>query len=294
MKRLALGCLPLIISCIVNAETGAVGIDQVESAVAVDSTKSAPPTLESLQRPGRSKPAGVTDLRKQMLDDAGRTVGFRGGVAAKAHLLHVALGNRSDELDKMFQFSPPITPSGTIPPVIVEARDVATFSPDQIRTADRVYKITRAERFVSVPPTWRDYLFVGLPMSGGVDLPDFAARPQTGEEEAIWKVAVADGWQAGQQQAVEILEANFNRLTRDYKGMLLYSTLLQKDMIGTTQVAGSQQTVTGDSQQLVLGDKLKRVTKRAEFVSDPKQWRPTVTKEPVRKPNDPPQVPHNE
>lgn len=70
--------------------------------------------------------------------------------------------------------------------------------------------------------------------------------------------------------------------------MLLYSTLLQNDMIRKTQVAESQQTVTGDGQQLMLGDKLKRVTKRAEFVPDPKRWRPTVTKEPVRKPNDPP------
>lgn len=290
MKRLALGCLPLLISCVVNADQGV----QADLENAAELAQVAPPTLESLQSPSSKQSTGVTDLRRQMLIEAGKTVGFRGGVAAKAHLLHGALGKRSGELDKMFQFSPLITSSGTIPPVIVEARDVAAFSPDQIRTADRVYKITRAERFVSVPPTWRDYLFVGLPASGGVELPDFAARPQTSEEEDIWKGAVAEGWEAGQQQAIQILEANFSRLTRDYKGMLLYSTLLQADMIGTTQVAESQQTVTGDGQQLMLGDKLKRVTRRAEFISDPKRWRPTVTKEPVRKPNDPPMVAPND
>ncbi|HGW4499644.1 type IV secretory system conjugative DNA transfer family protein [Stutzerimonas nitrititolerans] len=286
MNRFALGCLPLFISFVVSANPGA----PVDDGKATERALDVPPTLESLQNPSSEESTGVPDLRRQMLLEAGKTVGFRGGMAAKAHLLHGALGRRSDELDKMFQFSPLITTSGTIPPVIVEARDVAAFSPDQIRTADRVYKITRAERFVSVPPTWRDYLYVGLPASGKVELPDFAARPQTSEEEAIWQAAVAEGWEDGQKQAVQILEANFNRLTRDYRGMLLYSTLLQNDMIGKTQVAESQQTVTGDGQQLMLGDKLKRVTKRAEFVPDPKRWRPTVTKEPVRKPNDPPKV----
>jgi defect-in-organelle-trafficking protein DotC len=63
----------------------------------------------------------------------------------------------------MFQFAPLVSPSGTVPPVIEAARDVATFTPDQVRKANEVYKIEREERFVSVPPSWRDYLLVGLP-----------------------------------------------------------------------------------------------------------------------------------
>jgi defect-in-organelle-trafficking protein DotC len=51
----------------------------------------------------------------------------------------------------MFKFAPMIAKNGTLPPVIVEARDVAAFSQDQVRTANRVYKIEREERFVSVP-----------------------------------------------------------------------------------------------------------------------------------------------
>jgi defect-in-organelle-trafficking protein DotC len=61
--------------------------------------------------------------------------------------------------------------------------------------------------------------------------------------------------------------------------MHLYSTLLQADMITTTRVAESQQTVTGDSKQLMLGDKLRRVTDKAKFITDPGKWRPTVKKE---------------
>jgi len=58
--------------------------------------------------------------------------------------------------------------------------------------------------------------------------------------------------------------------------MHLYSSLLQNDMISSTSVAESQQTVTGDGKQMMLGDKLRRVTGRATFETDPKKWRPTV------------------
>jgi defect-in-organelle-trafficking protein DotC len=61
--------------------------------------------------------------------------------------------------------------------------------------------------------------------------------------------------------------------------MHLYSTLLQADMITTTRVAESQQTVTGDGKQLMLGDKLRRVTDKAKFVTDPGKWRPSVKKD---------------
>ncbi|WP_321959537.1 type IV secretory system conjugative DNA transfer family protein [Burkholderia cenocepacia] len=237
-----------------------------------------PVTLDSLLNPPSKASTGLTDLRMQMLTDAGKTVGFRGGMAARARVLRDALNARAERLDTIFQFSPLINRNGTIPPVIVEARELSSFSPDQIRTANRVYKIEKEERFVSVPPTWRDYLFVGLPVKGAVDLPTFDTRPQDGKEEGVWRDAVKSGWSAGEQQTDAILAANFNRLTRDYTGMVRYSTLLQEGMISTTRVAESRQTVTGDGKQLMLGDTLRRVTSRATFETDPNKWRPTVNR----------------
>jgi hypothetical protein len=87
---------------------------------------------------------------------------------------------------------------------------------------------------------------------------------------------VKQGWQEGADQALAILDANFNRLTRDYKGMLLYSPLLQQGMVGQSQVAESQQTVTGDGGQLTLGDKMRRLVGKAEFQVDAARWRPTI------------------
>lgn len=233
-------------------------------------------SLDSLMNPTSEASTGVNSLRAQLLADGGRTVGFRGGLAARAQDLIGGLRLRERALDVQYEFGSLVSPSGMLPPVIVESRDVAAFTPDQIRTANRVYKKERDERFVSVPPTWRDYLLVGLPTQTNIDLPVMEARPVDSAEMKIWQEAVKQGWQEGADQALAILDANFNRLTRDYKGMLLYSTLLQQGMVGQSQVAESQQTVTGDGGQLTLGDKMRRLVGKAEFQVDAARWRPTI------------------
>lgn len=233
-------------------------------------------SLDSLMNPTSEASTGVNSLRAQLLADGGRTVGFRGGLAARAQDLIGGLRLRERALDVQYEFGSLVSPSGMLPPVIVESRDVAAFTPDQIRTANRVYKKERDERFVSVPPTWRDYLLVGLPTQTNIDLPVMEARPVDSAEMKIWQEAVKQGWQEGADQALAILDANFNRLTRDYKGMLLYSTLLQQGIVGQSQVAESQQTVTGDGGQLTLGDKMRRLVGKAEFQVDAARWRPTI------------------
>ncbi|MCC7005959.1 MAG: type IV secretory system conjugative DNA transfer family protein [Ottowia sp.] len=242
------------------------------------STDTSATTLDALMRPVSTASTGVADLRIQMLIDAGKTIGFRGGLIDRARGLIAALKIRSDSLDKIFQFSTLLNKNGTIPPVIVEAQDISSFSADQIRMASRVYKIEKEERFVSVPPTWRDYLFVGLPVNGAVDLPPLEARPQNSSEQTIWQDAVKSGWNEGRNQADAILAANFNRLTRDYTGMMRYSTLLQQGMISATKTAETQQTVTGDGKQLTLGDTFRRLISKAVFEPDAKKWRPTISK----------------
>ena len=275
-KRLVAILVPWIFSGAVHA----VDLDEFyesNNGQSPDVPTVAPASLDDLLNPVSEATTGVSDLRIQMLTEAARTVGFRGGLAERAAVLKEALDSRAARLDTIFQFSMVMNSNGTVPPVIVEARDLSSVSSDQIRTANRVYKIVREERFAAVPPTWRDYLLVGLvAKNDGVELPDFAIRPKNGEEESIWKAGVRRGWEEGQKQAQAILAANFNRLTRDYVGMLRYSTLIQTGMISTTKVAESSQTVTGDSKQLMLGDTLKRVTSRAAFQPDAGKWRPTV------------------
>ena len=234
-------------------------------------------SLEALSNPESKASTGITDLRLQLLRDGARTVGFRGGLAARAKELVDALSLRALDMEQIAPFATLVTKDGNVPPVIVEARDVAAFAPDQIRTALAVYDIKVPERFVSVAPTWRDYLLVGLrPKSA--ELPELGARPQNEAERVVWKEAVAAGWAEGTRQADAILHANFKRLVRDYDGMLLYSSLLQQGMLTQTRVAETTQTVSGDTHQIAVGDTLRRFTAKATFQTDARRWKPTVAK----------------
>ena len=217
------------------------------------------------------------NFRFKVLKETAYTLGFRGGVVDKANELITILNSRADKLDLIFNFSPLISKDGVLPPVIVEASDVAAFSKDQVRTANHVYKIQTEEKFVSNPPAWTDYLFIGLPTKFTEDYIPNGVKPKTSKETVLWKDSVKHGWEDGQRFAVDILEANFNRLVRDYTGMMRYSELLQQRMITKSKTARSISTITGDEKQIILGDELQRLIEKSSFELDVDKWRPSTT-----------------
>lgn len=246
-------------------------------------------SLEELYNPHgmtQSRP-DIPDVRQQLIRDTGHTVGYRAGLAARSEDLRASVESRGSVLDQMFDFAPLVSNQGVLPPVIVEAQDVASYSDDQIRVADQVYRIKVPERFVSNPVSWREYLYAGLPSKSDIRLPRDEALPDDDEME-IWRDAVKEGWEQGFHQADEIMTANFNRLSRDFTGMLRYSVLVQQRMITLPVVAESQRTVSGDGKELTIGEKNRRLLERSEFVVDPDVWRPSTTssvddrKEPVQ------------
>lgn len=215
------------------------------------------------------------DVRGTMLNEAAHTIGFRGGKSERALELRAALEKQRGNLDYMFSFQPLISSEGYLPPVIVEAKDVAHITNDQIRTANRAYDIVVPARFVSNPPTWKSYLLTGL-LANRIELPEPAAMPKSSKQRDIWRRALTKGWSDGRLKADEIFVSNFNRLTRDYTGMLRYSTLLQQDMIKAPVINQQQQTITGDKNRLLLGDKVKRIKRQAEFDTNKRNWSPTI------------------
>ncbi len=121
-----------------------------------------PPGMDAYLSPSDNSRNGMSDTVYQMLTEAGRTVGFRGGKAQRAWELQTALISKESTLNTVYDFRPLITRQGWLPPVIAASKDIAHITPDQIRTATRVYKIVVPERFVSNPPGWRQYLLAGL------------------------------------------------------------------------------------------------------------------------------------
>ncbi|MGR7464132.1 type IV secretory system conjugative DNA transfer family protein [Klebsiella aerogenes] len=239
----------------------------------------APPAdINAYLNPSVSDHPEVNDTVWRMLTDSGHTVGFQGGKAQRAYELKQALLARDTTLQKMYDFRPLISRQGYLPPVIDAAQDMATITPDQIRTAFRTYKILVPARFVSNPPTWRSYLLLGL-ASDRIPAPDVSVRPKNSDEDDVWQDAIHKGWAEGRLAADHTLEANFHRLTRDYTGMLRYSTLLHQGLIRAPFITEQQQSVTSNDQQLMLGDKVKRIKTRAGFVVNKGMWKPAIHKD---------------
>lgn len=238
-----------------------------------------PPSIGQLSNPaGPSGKDGTTPVRKMLLSNMGHTVGFRGGMAQESYFLMQSMNKQRSTLDAMYRFATVIEPSGALPPVIVEAQDVAHITGNQIRTANKVYKIIRGEEFVSVPPTWRDYLFTGLTTDSSASYPGAESQPANSAEKVIWSDAVKAGWGEGIRQADAIAEANFHRLTRDYIGMMRYTVLLHRGMIGKTEVAEQVKSVTSSAKQLTIGETHKQLTKPAAFQQNPDRWSPIISR----------------
>lgn len=238
----------------------------------------APPGISTYLNPGKNNFGGLNEIEWQMLNDAGHTVGFQGGKAQRAYELREALQRYDETLSRLYDFRPLISKEGYLPPVIVTAKDIAHIKPDQIRTAHRSYNIITPARFVSNPPGWRSYLLLGL-SDQVADSPDSSVHPKNSKEKAVWQQAVRRGWEEGRGSADRTLESNMNRLTRDYTGMLRYSTLLAQGMVQLPTVKETQQSVTGTADELMIGDKTRRIEKPGSFILDKKTWKPAVRKE---------------
>ncbi|MDY7563422.1 MULTISPECIES: type IV secretion system DotC family protein [unclassified Pseudomonas] len=250
---------------------GLMGCVQTPSSTPSD----APPALDSYLSTTRPASADVSDTRRQLLEEAGRTVGFRGGKAQRAWELRQALEKRFGRLELMYDFRTLISSEGWLPPVVDEAVDVAHITPGQIHLASHVYEIIAPERFVSNPPSWRSWLLAGL-ATMPTDGPESSVLPENVVQKGLWQAAIRQGWDEGRISADHTLEANFNRLKRDYTGMLLYSFVLREGLMTKPVVTDQQQTVTGDRQKLTTGDRVRTLKENAGFIPDKTQWRPVI------------------
>ncbi|MBS9434865.1 type IV secretory system conjugative DNA transfer family protein [Photorhabdus hainanensis] len=217
----------------------------------------------------------VDDVSYSMLKEVAETIGFRGGKEERSVELLNVLEKYASTLDMMYRFEPLISPESYAPPVIVEVKDVAHITDEQMRTGVKVYEILKPARFVSNPPSWRQYLKVGL-YSSAIEPPERAVLPKNSAERDIWKKGIIAGWVKGRENADDVLRANFNRLTRDYNGMLRYSTLLQLNMIKPPIISQRTLTVTGSDERMILGDEVKKIESKATLELNKSKWKPTI------------------
>lgn len=208
--------------------------------------------------------------RAHAIQEAAAAYGAQAGMASRGNDLNRAVAGRSRDYDRAFNFAVVMLEPGFLPPVISEGRHAYNQpNANEVRAADRIYKIEFPARLVNTPPRWQEYLSV--PVSSPL-MPDKTALPRTAEEKQLWNEWAAKGWAQGVSQADRSFQEALARLNRDYQGMLRYKMLYQQGVVTKPIMAKSHLGTTGGGDEMAINDRIYRITNPAALDPDQRRW----------------------
>lgn len=281
---LALVCAPF--SVFASDIGGAASKDDMLEVTVIPSDSGVsppPPSLSDLQEQfapdeqgeeGKAAALGL-QIRADAMREAALSYGARGGLASRTFQVQRRLAEYDASLSKAFDFSRLLVaaPSGLLiePPVVSEAqRAVIVNSGGQAAAvADRIYRINRVARIVTAARNWRLYLERDW---GRVDPPAAILLPKTDEEKAAWASFVKQGWDQGYKQADETFEADIDRMTNDFTGMIRYRELLAQGMISAPYALSDDRGVTGGGSEMRVGDRGVTITGQSSLIPKSEAW----------------------
>jgi len=255
------------------AATSANSIDEIEPPRSMVELKS----IEKQKIVTKEENALPIDIRNDAVRESALSYGARGGLAWRTYHIRQEMETRARYLDKVFDFRSLLiaAPSGLMiePPVISEAIDALMIETggQQAAVSDRIYNIGRNARIVPTARTWRMYL---ERQWGEVAPPPDILLPTTAQERADWDAWFDEGWKAGIAQADEIFQADLNKLTADYQGMVRYRTLLVQGMVSPPYALQVDRGVTGDGNEMRVGDRAVSITGLPKLQTGTREWSP--------------------
>lgn len=224
-----------------------------------------------LERGKVAQSKDVSEMRRQALQEIAGALGASGGLAFRTNQIKTEIDCYAADLDKLYDFKKMIIDNGVLPPVLTEGlANYAQESTDQVRIADKIYKIEEKAKFVSVYPTWRNYLRFSFP---SYEMPDAAYLPKNDAEKAIWDAAVKEGWDKGVKQANEIYETSYAKLDRDYKGMIKYKILLAEGLVTPTIIGKQNLGITGGGREMSINDQVFRIMDHSSLNPNKSEWK---------------------
>ncbi len=243
-----------------------------------------PPPLIDLQKQAATdddEEAGPNAVGLQIRADAQReaalSYGARGGLAFRTFEIQRRLAEYDASLSGTFDFARLLiaAPSGLLiePPIISEAQQavIVNSTGQDAAVADRVYRINRNARIVTAPRNWRLYLERDW---GRVDPPPAILLPKTEEEKFAWAEYVKQGWEAGIKQAEDVFEADLDRMTNNFIGMVRYRELLAQGMISPPYAYADNRGVTGGGNVMRVGDRGVTITGQSSLIPKSETWTP--------------------
>ena len=113
-----------------------------------------------------------------------------------------------------------------------------------------------------------------MPYATEIAPPPRVLWPKNPQEQVEWDGWVRQGWDAGYAQGEQMFEANLNQLVADYTGMVRYRMLLTQGKISQPYTLHEDRGVTGDRQQMRVGDRALRITGPSQFLTGANLWKP--------------------
>jgi hypothetical protein len=262
------------------------GEEPVRSSPAAPSPEN-PAALNSVSRissqltaPSAQPGETISIVREKALRETAETLGARAGLHDRSCELHEVLKGRTQDLDRQFRFASLMMGRGMLPPVISEARDSVLFEATVMRIASRAYSLDEPAMLVDVPPTWRNWMYVGLVIEGcgkPFVIPEvsYQLRPQNDKERAFFNQVLNASYKAGREQAQMVFDANLARLVRTYQGMRRYFELFERGMVSAPILISDTEVVSmDDPNTMLVGNTVIRITAGASFIQKPEQWKP--------------------
>lgn len=212
-----------------------------------------------------------TNIRQQALQEAAQALGMQAGLNYESTQIDTILQKNAEELDQIFDFNQVMYQDNVMPPVITKASNLVNINPtgDTIRIAGQTYNIISPAKFVTAPPSWRDYLWQSYPQPA---LPDKSVLPENSQEQAFWRVNLLQGWNQGINQAIAIFGINLNLLERDFNGMLLYKQMLVQNKVSPYYVNHTEQGITGNAHHMVIDDQTLQITTQPQLLYQSQRW----------------------
>ncbi|PJD95099.1 MAG: type IV secretion system protein DotC [Legionella sp.] len=235
--------------------------------------------IQSMSSPkySRQKKQKVSKIREMALKETALSLGAQSGLAWRAKIIDEALVKQTRNLDTIYDFNALVLEHNVLPPVLLEGRHTLNLADTQsIRVSDRTYKVAKQARFITTPPTWRQYLWMDYTKP---EAPNLFLLPKNKIEKEIWCIYTAKGWKNGVEQANTILEESQARLKEDFSGMILYRKLLAMNMVSPPYVSHTDLGVTGDESEIRIDDRVLRITALPALNTNSDQWRAAVAKD---------------
>lgn len=223
-----------------------------------------------------SIPSGISEVRAAALKQLGVGLGMRAGLADESRVIIAEIEKEKTVLDTKFNFGSLTFPSGALPPVIEEAKDVISITEYSMRVQGRVYRIVSPATFGQ--NNWRNYLYLGLTDSDDQIIGDAqrSILPKDDAEKKYWESVVRSAYTEGRKQSRKIFELNLARLERDFNGMRLFYALYGRGLVSAPKFAAATDTVSRpDPNTIVIGDSVFRISSQPAFNGNSADWKAT-------------------